>query len=251
VLRSDRLGNCHVGIIPKAFTLDEDMEDGLGAEVGLVSVSREDNRGDGSLIEAFKEGVVHLLKRDGLYTRMPNDLGHKPDNGLERVLLDRLLQHPSDTIGVHHVTVPIRVSVSEDRTGVRCEGPHGQQGISTFRFGAAGTRFGGSRTRAPTSRDAFAREVTKGEGKWGLEGTMPGHCCCEAADGVEKETERCESDHNPRDCLAEEEEMVRKAGTEENERRLEHQWQAIHYEVETPSIHSVHLQFPVPDRLDG
>ena len=126
VLRSDRLGNRCIGAISKGFTLDEDMKNGLGTEVGLVPVSREDNRGDGSLIEAFEESVVHLLERDKLYTRMPNNLGYESSDSLDCILLDRLFQHPGDTIGVYRVTVPIRVSVLEEWIEVRCEGPHGQ-----------------------------------------------------------------------------------------------------------------------------
>ena len=126
MLHSDRLENRCTGIISKTFALNEVMEDGLWTSVGLVSISGEDNRGYRSLVKAFEENFAHLLERDELYSRVPKNLGYKSYNSLERVLFNRLPQHPDDTIGVHSVIISVRVPVLEERIRVRREGPHGQ-----------------------------------------------------------------------------------------------------------------------------
>lgn len=76
-------------------------------------------------------------------------------------------------------------------------------------------------------------------------------CRREAIGGVEEGTERSESDQNTRDRLIEEEEVVRKARTKENEGYLEHQSETAHDDAEAPIVHPVHLQLPVLDRING
>lgn len=131
MLCSDRLENRRTGIISK---LDEDMKDDFCTEVDLVSISGEDNRGDGPLVEEFEENITHLLERDGLYARMPNNLGYESDDRLERVLFNQFPQHPGDAIGVHHITIPIRLPVFEKRIRVRLGVHMGNKGSLSLDF---------------------------------------------------------------------------------------------------------------------
>lgn len=68
-------------------------------------------------------------------------------------------------------------------------------------------------------------------------------CRREAIGGVKEGTERSESDQNTRDRLIEEEEVVRKARTKENESYLEHQSEAAHNDAEAPRIHPAIFSF--------
>jgi len=111
-------------------------------------------------------------------------------------------------------------------------------------------RLGSSGVRTPTLREPSVNKATKDESKWDLIEAVPVKCRRETISGVEEKTERSESDHNTCNCLIEEE-VVRKARIKNNEGCLEYRWEAVYHDAEAPRIYSVHLQFPVPDGING
>jgi len=71
----DGLEDLLVGFVTDALALDREVEEGLGAEVGLVP-QLEDHHGlSGRTVEALQDRVVESFEWSGLDVSIPNDLG--------------------------------------------------------------------------------------------------------------------------------------------------------------------------------
>ena len=100
VFDGDGLERRLVGFVADALTLNGEVEEGLGAEVSLVSEFGDNHGTTARPIETFEYGVVGAFEWDRPDAGVSNNFGNELHDGHNDVDIHRHSKHPCDAVRV-------------------------------------------------------------------------------------------------------------------------------------------------------